>query len=461
MMHSSHILKSTTIVLALLLFLESSFVSHQLYFSGISNLRQSPFPNDIHSHVKNKFLFVSANTKFEAAQHLTRRQAAINFIAGLQLPAGGFVMWLDSSEEEEGILQAVEALRALVPLQGLSAINREKLIEFIAKRQTSSGGFVSSLDYSGEIPEIGDAYSVAYILAHLNAFDAINKTALLNWILSCYHPEDGRFTLFSKNDKPDVYKDDYGVFDTVTGVLALYWMKDLDKINLEKTIEYILSCYQSDGGFSGSIHDSTSSYPDTEWCIRALYRLNALDRINREKTINYILQFYNATSQTFIAPGLPLTSAYRGTVMLGMLHATDRINTTKIIDLVLSCQSNLHGGFTITPDKNNTRWYKESVEATRLAVEMLDAVGAINRLDEPFSVLYKPEWYGRPYIPQSSSGSNSNQGNTKLDPIAVAGNLLIFGFSLVFFSIIYREYKKKKRLKKLKRLKKKYERRRN
>ena len=444
-------------VLIFLFILSLLLIPQKLYFTNGNN---SDIKRTFYAEGKLYINTLTRNNMHNVEENLTRRRAAINFIAGLQLPDGSFVLWLDSPEEEEGISQAELALRALTILGGVNAINREKLIEFIAERQMDNGGFVGSLDYSGEIPEIADAYSVAYVLAQLNAFNAINKTAFLNWILSCYHPEDGRFTIYSKNEKPDVYRDDYGVFHTVMGVLALYWMGELDKINLEKTIEYIMACYRSDGGFSTSLHSEDSGYPDTYWCIRALYRLNALDRIDREKTINYILQFYNSTSQTFIAPGIPLTSAYRGTVILGMLHATDKINTTKIIDLILSCQSNLHGGFAGTPDKNDTRWYKECLESTTMAVEMLEAVSAVDKLNETFSVLYKPEWYGKPYIPQhhENDDSTSNHENTKLDPVAVAGNLLIVGFSIVIFSIIYQRHKKEKRLKKLKRIKARYRR---
>jgi len=322
--------------------------------------------------------------------NVTRRQAIIDFVAALQMKDGGFVTTLTAPEEEEGVVIAREAVKVLSVLGSLNAIDTEALISYIVKCQTDNGGFVGTLIFDVE-PEIAVAADVAYILYRLDAFDRIDRGAFLKWVLGCYHWEDGRFSY-----KPD--EEDYLVFHTVLGVFSLFWMGELSRIDIGKTTQYILSCYCEDGGFSSLPGETNSNIYDTYWCMLALLYLGALNRINIEKTVNYWLNYYDFENQTFIGGGDPLPNCAYGVLALNMLGALDKINKTKMVELILSCQSPLHGGFTSSPetiyDEN-----EENIGSTMNAIEMLEALDALGVLDENFTVLHKPIWHGEPYEP--------------------------------------------------------------
>ena len=445
-------LKMLSLFLFSFLLLSSFFAPLAYHYMTILNIdvynqySEGVNQNDNISQIKIKNLFESNSEMYEN-QTLTRKQAVINFIAGLQLKDGGFVTDLGAAEEGEGVADTTSAIKTLSFLDALNAVDTNKIIDFISKRQTKEGGFIPSLASKGP-GGITVSYAVAYILGHLNAFDRINKTGFLEWVLGCYHSEDGRFAGVPKIYDLEEYESGYWVFHTVMGVLALYWMNELDKIDVKKTIDYIMSCYREDGGFSSSPQMNESNVDDTRWCLVALDRLNALNRIDKELTIGYILNFYDENSQMFAGLGAPLTASAYGVEFLGILGALNRVNITKIVDFVLSCQSPLHGGFVGSPE-DILEESEEGIGGTEMAVQILYTLNALDRLNETIVVTYKPIWHGRPYVPHSNN-EPTNQGSSGGTNITGGDAVVIFlvGVAVVWIATSLRKSKKhKKRIK--------------
>jgi hypothetical protein len=77
--------------------------------------------------------------------------------------------------------------------------------------------------------------------------------------------------------------------------------------------------------------------------------------------------------------------------MLGLLGATGIINGNTTVDAVLACQSSLNGGFKPFVSDDNSRLNGGSGYD---AVQILQALNALSRLDENITLSEHPQWVG-------------------------------------------------------------------
>jgi len=359
----------------------------------------------------------------------TRKQAIIDFVAALQMKDGGFVAWLTESEGAEDLIRVELAVKVLSKLNALNAVNTDKIIDFVAKSQCEDGAFTISPRHVGKRESDNvDTSCAAYILYMLNGYDRVDRDAMLNWILKCYREFDtpyGKYAVFY--DDPS--QESGGSIDIVYGVLTLYWMGELGRVDRDALANALLSYYEEDGTFSGGF----LPYATTYWCLKALLYLGALNKFDeekRERTINYYMSFYNADKGYFEAGGDPLADSPHAIQVLSLLGGLDRINRSKMIDLVLSCQSPWYGGFASSPEEI----YDESevhLSSTLGALEILEALDALDVLEENFTVMYRPVWHGEPYVPREEEENSGGKLNLTFTDI------LVLALSIVMFSAAY------------------------
>ncbi|MHA1582481.1 MAG: prenyltransferase/squalene oxidase repeat-containing protein [Candidatus Baldrarchaeia archaeon] len=381
----------------------------------------------------------------------TRKQAIIDFVAALQMKDGGFVEWLTESEGAEDLISVKLAVKVLSKLNALNAVNADKIIDFVAKSQCEDGAFTISPRHVGKRESDNvDTSCAAYILYLLNGYDKVDRDAMLNWVLKCYREFDtpyGKYAVFY--DDPS--QESGGSIDIVYGILTLYWMGELGRVDRDALANALLSYYEEDGTFSGGF----LPYETTRRCLEALLYLGALDKFDeekRERTINYYMSFYNA-DKGYFDPGVgaPLANAHSPVFVLSLLGGLDRINRSKMIDLVLSCQSPWYGGF--APSLDDIFDESEvSVSSTLGALEILEALDALDVLEENFTVMYRPVWHGEPYVPREEE----ENGGSKLN--LTFTDILVLALSIVMFSAAYvlirkavkyrRKFKKSKRSRK-------------
>ena len=71
------------------------------------------------------------------------------------------------------------------------------------------------------------------------------------------------------------------------GLCALYLFGQIDRINRDEVIDYLLQCQKPDGGFSGNVgHDA--SIHTTLSAIQSLIILDAFDKVDIEKNVQWI-----------------------------------------------------------------------------------------------------------------------------------------------------------------------------
>ena len=320
----------------------------------------------------------------DGSHQTTRRQALIDFLAELQMVEGGFVTTLEQARASANVGDTAWAVGALKVLGGLPAVDTEKIISFVADCQQPNGGF-SSDPWStyASYTELGGAIETLY---HLGALDAIDQEAVIDWIMACYRPEDGGF-----DSRPGVYSD--LIWPVADDVAVLDWLGALDRIDREKTIQYVLRFYREDedgAWFTSTQTGQSRSLVGTSNGIPLLYRLGALNRINIPKVLNYLMSIYDPKTGVFLTT---IGQTRKGVLCLELLGRLDMINATLTTEYVLSCQSHLHGSFVPRPiDVNNS-----NIEATQCCydgVEVLRMLGTLDALEEEFTVEEEPVWTG-------------------------------------------------------------------
>ena len=168
----------------------------------------------------------------------------------------------------------------------------------------------------------------------------------------------------------------------------------LNSINKTLHKEWVLNCFNSDGGFGGN-SSSPSTLANTYYGLLALEALGSLNELpNPSKTMNYLKSFYisdesdlenyggyaadNYTTTAF------LSSTYYCVKALELLDADDQLNDEETIEWVLSRQNFEDGGFTENSDGADQR--SSSVTSSYFAFEIL------NTFDSELSMLNEDIW---------------------------------------------------------------------
>ena len=135
------------------------------------------------------------------------------------------------------------------------------------------------------------------------------------------------------------------------GISALNLINAIDTHDKEKTIEFIKSCENESGGYSGNVgQDSHITF--TQYALLILAQLGRLDIVNCEKVAKYVGSLQNEDG-SFKGDTYTETDSrfsYCAVSILNILNKlTDSyINIKKATEFVLSCQ-NFDGGFGSIP----------------------------------------------------------------------------------------------------------------
>ncbi|KAL6068472.1 Geranylgeranyl transferase type-2 subunit beta [Balamuthia mandrillaris] len=161
---------------------------------------------------------------------------------------------------------AMDMLDALSVLQP----QRERTIQWVLKCQHPNGGFGGNV---GHDPHMLYTLSAVQVLAILGALDRLpDKEAVVGFVAGLQQP-DGSF-----------FGDEWGEVDTrfvYCAINCLSLLGRLDAMNLDKAVEYIVSCKNFDGAF-GCTPGAESHAGQTFCCVAALAIAGALHHLNAD-----------------------------------------------------------------------------------------------------------------------------------------------------------------------------------
>jgi len=325
----------------------------------------------------------------------TRKSALIETLSGLQLEDGSFAT---PEFPNEGTVGAtIDVLTVLKILNALDKVNTKKAVEYLVSQQDpDSGGFGKLLGYNNTFLgfDLYSTYGAVKVLRLLDALDRVNKTALVNFVLARYNWSDGGFheltvEAFGRKYAISTFPIDFrtylskvayansNIISTFLGVSILSELGELNRINITRTLNFILSCKTNNGVFA--------PYPGASSEFQFLPGWSSLIR--------------NPFNVDGSGGGIPYTYAAIGALKaLGHLNLLTTEDRKKILEYLEICQENdtvyrgsdsSFGGFYIHKDDEKYHGYPR-IYYTHQAVMILFY---LDMLDEAEAIVSKAIFY--------------------------------------------------------------------
>ncbi|RHZ46932.1 hypothetical protein Glove_603g3 [Diversispora epigaea] len=134
------------------------------------------------------------------------------------------------------------------------------------------------------------------------------------------------------------------------GLTALDLLKNVNTLNREDVVKYVVSCQHDNGGFSGHIgHDPHLTH--TLYAVQILVIEDALDSVNTEKIVEYVKSRQDPQTGAFTGDEweeIDTRFSYCAISCLSLLKRLDAIDVKKAIEFIMLCK-NFDGGFGNTP----------------------------------------------------------------------------------------------------------------
>ncbi|XP_066352514.1 geranylgeranyl transferase type-2 subunit beta 1-like isoform X3 [Miscanthus floridulus] len=141
---------------------------------------------------------------------------------------------------------------------------------------------------------LNGAYWGLTTLDLLHKLHAVDAAEVVDWIMSCYHPESGGFGGNVGHDPHVLY--------TLSAVQVLCLFDRLDVLDVDKVADYVAGLQNKDGSFSGDIWGEV----DTRFSYIALCTLSLLHRLHKidvQKAVDFIVSCKNLDGGFGAMPG--------------------------------------------------------------------------------------------------------------------------------------------------------------
>ncbi|KAI3928491.1 hypothetical protein MKW98_024092 [Papaver atlanticum] len=253
-----------------------------------------------------------------------------------ELAAEKHVQYIISIEKKKDTYEAVlmEHLRmsgaywgltTLDLLGKLGAVDQDEIVSWVMQCQHESGGFAGNI---GHDPHMLYTLSAVQVLSLLDKLDVLDIDKLSNCILLLGHL---RFSYIA--------------------ISCLSLLHRLVKINVEKAVEYIVSCKNLDGGF-GCTPGGESHAGQIFCCVGALAIAGSLHHIDKD-LLGWWLCERQVKSGGLNGRPEKLPDVCYSWWVLSSLIIIDRvrwIDKDKLARFILDCQDKENGGISDRPD---------------------------------------------------------------------------------------------------------------
>ncbi|KAL3990338.1 Geranylgeranyl transferase type-2 subunit beta [Acanthocheilonema viteae] len=229
-------------------------------------------------------------------------------------------------------------LQAMDIMDKLREMNANEIAIYVKQHQQPNGGFAPAEQHDDHLLH---TLSAVQIMIMLRKLDEIDTDAVARYVTSLQN-EDGSFG-----------GDEWNEIDTRFSFCALATLHLIGKlensINIEKAIDFILLCYNFDGGF-GRRPGSESHAGQVYCCLGSLAILDCLEMIDVQRTARWLAERQCRSGGLNGRPEKLPDVCYSWWVLaslkiLGRLHWIDN---KLMIKYILACQDK-DGGFADRP----------------------------------------------------------------------------------------------------------------
>ncbi|CAG8518352.1 4481_t:CDS:2 [Ambispora gerdemannii] len=134
------------------------------------------------------------------------------------------------------------------------------------------------------------------------------------------------------------------------GLTALDLLNNVDALDREEVVKYVVSCQHENGGFGAHLrHDPHILY--TLYAVQILVIEDAIDAVDIEKIVEYVSSLQDPTTGSFAGDEwgeIDTRFSYSALSCLSLLKRLDAVDVNKAIDFIMKCK-NFDGGFGSTP----------------------------------------------------------------------------------------------------------------
>lgn len=236
-------------------------------------------------------------------------------------------------------------LTALHLLKCPDAISRQETLEFVLSCQTESGGFGAAPDHDAHLLY---TCSAIQILATIDALDILDsecqggKLKVAKWIAALQNTETGTWA-----------GDEWGEEDTrflYAALNSLSLLKMLHLADIKKSVEYVVSCANFDGGY-GTSPGAESHSGQVFACLGALSISKRLDTVDKNKLGKWLSERQVEDGGLNGRPEKLEDVCYSWWVgcSLTIIDRLHWIDNEKLAGFILRCQDKDSGGFADRP----------------------------------------------------------------------------------------------------------------
>lgn len=278
-------------------------------------------------------------------------------------------------------------LRMLGFLEELHKI-KFPFLDFIVQCRNEDGGYGMSKGFPSTVLSTFNALQVLYIF-HEMVYDERVEDYVLGLFSSqgffygdIYKEEDTRFVCCAilslkllSLAKEDTQYDRKRLAECISETYITHITSK--GFSRDKVIEYILKCYNFDGGF-GSAPKNESHTAQIFCCLGALRALGALNSFDHCRTTQFLVFRQNSSGGFGGRPNKKEDVCYTfwNIASLSMLDSVHLIDTRRLWGFVLSCQDS-YGGFSDFPE-NESDVYHTMFALAGLSLTGFPGIGTVD-----------------------------------------------------------------------------------
>ncbi|KAI6247116.1 Geranylgeranyl transferase type-2 subunit beta [Erysiphe necator] len=266
----------------------------------------------------------------------------VKYIQSLNSRKDELEYWLTEHLRLNGLYWGLTALHLL---QRPDALPRQETISFVLSCLTERGGFSAAPNHDAHLLYTCSAIQILATLDALNELDVKNRGGKLTvgkWIANLQNKETGTWA-----------GDEWGEEDTrflYAALNALSLLKMLHLVDVDKAVDYIVSCANFDGGY-GTAPGAESHSGQIFACLGALSILGRLDTVDKNKLGGWLSERQVDGGGLNGRPEKLEDVCYSWWVgcsltMIGKIHWIDG---KKLAEFILRCQDTESGGFADRP----------------------------------------------------------------------------------------------------------------
>ncbi|KAI1415822.1 geranylgerany transferase type II beta subunit [Hypoxylon sp. FL1857] len=278
-------------------------------------------------------------------------EAHVKYIQSLDTKKDEYEYWLTEHLRLNGLYWGLTALHLL---QHPDALPRDKAIDFVLSCQHDSGGFGAA---PGHDAHMLYTVSAVQIFVLLDALDELESRGKGNG-----KAQVGKFLAELQNRETGTFAgDEWGEEDTrfLYGALnALSLLGLLHLVDINKAVDYIVACANTDGGYGVSPGAETHS-GQIFTCVAALAIAGRKDLIDVDKLGGWLSERQVSGGGLNGRPEKKEDVCYNWWVLgsLEIIGRTHWIDREKLIQFTLSCQDTERGGLSDRPGDMVDIWH--------------------------------------------------------------------------------------------------------